>query len=101
MEDNKGMKIELDLELPDELIDKKLEQELVSLAKEDIVLRLFEERRIAGGVAARLLKVTRRKFMELCERRGVALTEYTAEDLGEDLAVMDRLRGEEPGESAD
>lgn len=93
MEDNEGMRIELDLELPAGLIDKELEQQLVNLAREDIVLRLFEEQRIQGGSAAKLLKLTRREFMELCQRRHIPLTDYTAEDLREDLAVMDRLSG--------
>jgi len=37
------MKIDLDLELPAGTIDKELERELVNLAREDIVLRLFDE----------------------------------------------------------
>jgi len=98
MEDNKGMKIELDLELPAGIIDKELEQQLVNLAREDIVLRLFEEQRIQGGSAARLLKLTRREFMELCQRRGTPLTDYTAEDLREDLAVMEELKRKGPGD---
>jgi len=94
------MKIELDLELPAGTIDKELEQQLVNLATEDIVLRLFEERRIPSGLAARLLKITRREFMELCGRRNLPLCDYTAEDLQEDLAVMDNLMDQIPGEPA-
>lgn len=95
------MKIELDLELPAGLIDQELERQLVNLAKEDIVLRLFEDRRIPGGSAARLLDRTRREFMELCQRRGIVQTEYTAADLKDDLVVMDKLGGAQAGEAAD
>jgi len=97
---NENMKIELDLELPAGTIDKELERELVNLAREDIVLRLFDERRIPSGLAARLLGITRREFMELCQRRDIPLTHYTAEDLQEDLAVMEELMGQKPGDPA-
>ena len=66
-------------------------ERLVRLTNEDIVLRLFEERWIPSGLATRLLDLTRRQFIELCQRRGVGIVDYTAEDLQDDLAVMDTL----------
>lgn len=83
------MKIELDLELPDELIDPSLRQQIVQQAREQIVLRLFAERRIPSGLATRLLGLTRLEFLDLAQRRGIPTVDYTDEDWRQDLEALE------------
>ena len=93
------MKIELDL--PDDILDSDLETEIVRRAIEDIVLRLFAERRIPSALSRRLLGLTRRAFMDLCQQRGVPLVDYTVEDLQGDIAALDRLLPQDEERRAD
>jgi predicted HTH domain antitoxin len=68
-----------------------LEAEIIQHAKEDIVLRLFEEHCITSSLAARLLGVNRRQWIALLQQRGIALLDYSYDDLQEDMRVLDRL----------
>src|SRR5437870_10997433 len=85
------MRLQLELDLPQELVDPALEEKALAKAREEIVLELFARRKLPGGRSARLLGLTKRQFMQLCQQRGVALVDYTAEDLAGDLSVMERL----------
>jgi predicted HTH domain antitoxin len=93
------MKLQLEMDLPEHLVDKALGEKAMAKAREEIVLDLFAQRKIPGGRSAHLLGLTKRQFMQLCQQRGVSLVDYTVEDLTTDLAVMDKLRTEQPLET--
>lgn len=83
------MKIELDL--PNVVLGKELEAEITQRAKEGIVLRLYQDRHVGASLAARLLGFSRRRWMEFCQQHGVMVTDYSFDDLQEDLDVIGRL----------
>ena len=70
------MKVELELDIPAELIDADFERHL----KEDVVLRLFADRKIPAGRAARLLELERTDFLDLLRQRGIPAVDYTVDD---------------------
>ncbi len=74
------MKLELELDIPSELVDAEFEAHL----KEDVVLRLFADRKIASGRAADLLGVSRMELLQLLRERGIPAVQYTAADWDED-----------------
>jgi predicted HTH domain antitoxin len=81
------MKLEIDLDIPADVIDGEFEKAL----REDAVLRLFAERKIPSGDATRLLGIDRVHFLNLIERRGIALADYTTEDFLRDKEDMDAI----------
>jgi predicted HTH domain antitoxin len=87
------MKLEIELDVPEGLVDEAFEQGM----KEEAVVRLFAERKIPSALATRLLGLTRAGFLQLIERRGVPLDEYTAEDFRRDQEDMDAILNDAPG----
>lgn len=79
------MKLQIDLDIPYDLIDAELQDHFAATCKEEAVLRLFADRKIPSAVATRLLGLTRIQFMELTRQRGIAYIVYTAEDFADDL----------------
>ncbi|MFN0171815.1 MAG: UPF0175 family protein [Bryobacteraceae bacterium] len=86
------MKLEIELDVPEGLVDEAFEQGM----REEAVLRLFVERKIPSALATRLLGLTRAGFLQLIERRGVPLDEYTAEDFRRDQEDMDAILNDAP-----
>mgnify|MGYP001574682479 FL=1 len=84
------MKLEIELDVPPEVIDAGFERAV----KEDAILRLFADRKIPSGHAARLLGLNRIEFLRLTEQRGIPHVVYTAEDFREDRNVMEGLKEE-------
>lgn len=89
------MKVQIDIDVPDGVIDQQFEVAL----REDGIYRLFAERKIASGHAARLLGLTRRQFLDSLRQRGLSHTDYSAADWIEDAAALDRMI--EPGHDGD
>lgn len=85
-----AVKIELDIPIPDGILDEETKDRLRHDALEAAVLRLFDERRISSADAANDLGLSRIQFIELTQRRGVPHHDYTAEDLAADLADLDK-----------
>ncbi len=85
------MKLHLELDIPDEVVDPSTRDEFVAACKEQAVLRLFAERKIPAAVGARLLGLTRIEFMDLTRRRGIPYHVYTAEDFREDMQDLEAL----------
>lgn len=85
------MKLEVNIPISEEALDDGAKDRLRHDALEAAVLRLFEERRISSADAAADLGLTRIQFMELTRRRGIPHHDYTAENLAEDLADLDRI----------
>ena len=83
------MKIEVDIPIPEEVLDEGTKDRVHRAALEAAVLRLFDERRISSVEAAQDLGLSRVQFTELSRLRGVPQYDYTAEDLAADLADLD------------
>ena len=81
------MKLEIELDVPADVVDKDLEKAL----REHAVLRLFAARKVSAADAARLLSLARVEFLSLIEQRGIALTEYGAEDFRRDKEDMEAI----------
>ena len=82
------MKLEIELDVRDETVDKKQLEE--RLRKEEI-LELFADRKMPAGRASRELGLTRIEFMELCHKRNIPLYDYTLEDFEQDVKTIDKL----------
>jgi predicted HTH domain antitoxin len=59
--------------------------------KEQTVLRLFEQGKIASGYAAQLLDISRREFLDLLARRGVPILSFTKAELKKEFEAADAL----------
>jgi predicted HTH domain antitoxin len=70
------VKVELDLDIPAELVDADFAKHL----KEDAVLRLFADRKLPSGRAAQILGLERMDFLELLKTRSIPAVDYTVED---------------------
>jgi len=79
------MKLQIDLDIPEAVVDEHLVAELTAACKEEAILRLFSGRRISAAEAARILGIKRIQFMDLAKQRGVPYIVYTAEDYREDM----------------
>ena len=77
-------------EIADASLDPALEAELLAAAKQETALRLFRDGRISGGLAARLLGLTRLEFLDLLRRHGAPFVAYTDEELERDLRDLSR-----------
>lgn len=58
------------------------------VAKELIILGLYQENRISGGKAAELLGLTRRGFVALLARKGIDYFRLTPGDWAEEVATV-------------
>ena len=65
------MKIELELDLPQEIIDQVSQRDLEDACRTEVILRLFAQQKIVPVEATRLLGLTRIGFHQLLEERGV------------------------------
>ena len=83
--------LHLEWELPEGTVSEAMRQELLLAVKRETALRLFAEGKVSSGYAARLLGIPRLKFLELLKERGIPFLSYTADDLREDRATVERL----------
>ena len=83
------MKLEIDVDLPREILDQIPSAELGRLCETEIVLRLYSERKLAAAEAARLLSLTRIRFLDLLRERGVG---FLVDLDDEDSRQLDALR---------
>ena len=83
------MKLEIDIDLPREVIDQIPPADLGRLRQTEIVLRLYSEQKLAAAEAARLLGLTRIRFLDLLRERGVG---FLVELDDEDFLQVDVLR---------
>ena len=80
------MKLEIELDVPEEAIDKTLEAELTRVAKETAVLQLFSNGKISSGGGARILDMGRIQFLDFLRQRDVP---FTVELDEEDFRILD------------
>jgi len=84
-----GMKLEIELEVPDGAVDKRAEAEFIRSIKEQTVLKLYSDDRVTVGEAAEMLGLTRIPFLDLLRRTGVG---FRVELDDEDFAQIRRWR---------
>lgn len=86
------MKLEIDLDLPDQILDADAGDRLRQALREDAVLRLYADQKVAPALAAQALGLTRIQFLELTRRRSIPFTFADAEGLEADLASIEKYR---------
>jgi predicted HTH domain antitoxin len=75
------MKLEIDVDLPREILDQIPATDLGELCRTEVVLRLYVEDKLAPVEAAQLLGLSRIQFLDLLRERGVGfLVELEDED---------------------
>ncbi len=82
------MKLEIEVNVADDAVDKT---ELQEHLRKEAILALFADRKIPAGQATRELGLTRIAFMDLCQKRGIPLYDYTLEDYEQDTKTLDTL----------
>jgi predicted HTH domain antitoxin len=86
-----NVKLEIEVDLPREILDQIPSAELGKLCETEIVLRLYSERKLAAAEAARLLGLTRIRFLDLLRERGVGfLVDLDDEDFRQLDALNER-----------
>jgi predicted HTH domain antitoxin len=83
------VKFQIEIDLPDDSFDPVLQDDLAAACKQEVVLRLFADRKLPAAVATRILGLTRLQFMELARSRGIPYAVYTASDFRDDLQDLD------------
>lgn len=58
------------------------------MAKEFIILGMYQEGRISGGKAAELLGLTKAGFVSLLARKGINYFQHTVEEWAEEVEVI-------------
>ena len=61
----------LTIQVPDELVGRD-KQSLETLAREALVVKLYEQGELGSGYAAEILGISRRAFLDLLGRYGVS-----------------------------
>jgi uncharacterized protein UPF0175 len=83
------MKLEIDVDLPPEILDQIPPADLGKLCQTEVVLRLYGEQKLASVEAAHLLGLSRIQFLDLLRERGVG---FLVELEEEDFRQLDNLR---------
>jgi predicted HTH domain antitoxin len=74
----------LEIKLPDSVQMSDFDLKMTLAAK------LYEDGTLSGGQAAELVGISKRSFLELLGKYGVSIFGYTAEELREDLARLEK-----------
>ena len=75
------MKLEINVDLPPELLDQIPAGDLSNLCRTEIVIHLYAEGKLSAGAAAEFAGLTRLQFLDLLRERGVGfLVELDPDD---------------------
>jgi predicted HTH domain antitoxin len=80
--------MEITLKLPDQYLADHNPDELGKQIKLYAALLMFQSDEISAGAAAELADVDRFTFAAECQRHGIPLVNYPAEDLRAELAAL-------------
>jgi predicted HTH domain antitoxin len=84
--------VTLEITLPKEILSFGMDKDDVNREiSKWLVFSLFRDSRISSGKAARLLDMTRREFLELLHREGVAYLDYSEEEMQAESAAVREL----------
>ena len=78
-------RVNLELELPDELLGTLREQDLAVKAKEALVMELLREHQISQGKAAHLLGMNRDDLFSLMAKYQIPFIDLTEAELDQEL----------------
>ena len=80
-----SIRVNVDLELPDEVLAELQDQDLSAKAKEAFVMELLREHHISQGKAAEVLGIPRTDLFPLMTKYQVPVVDLTEEELEEEL----------------
>jgi predicted HTH domain antitoxin len=80
--------MEIMLEVPDQYLVDQSPTELARRIKLYAALLMFQSEELSAGAAAELAEVDRFTFAVECQKHGIPLVDYSAEDLGAELASL-------------
>lgn len=84
-----------DWSLPEAVFGEDLsEKELWRRVQEGVVISLFKEGRVSSGLAAEMLAISKRDFLQLLYDKGVPYFDLTEEELQREFSSVDRLEQE-------
>ena len=78
-------KVTVDLELPDEVVEKLRVKDLSRKAKEALIMELLREHRISQGMAAQLLDLSREQLFPLMAKYQVSVVDLSSAELREEM----------------
>jgi len=87
------VKLEIDIDLPREILEQIPAPDLGKLCRTEIVLRLYSEGKLAPVQGAALVGLSRIQFLDLLRERGVGFRVDLDE---EDFRQLDELRQRYP-----
>jgi len=90
------VKLEIDVDLPREILDLIPPSDLGKLCRTEVVLQLYSERKLAAVQAAGLLGLSRIQFLNLLRDRGVG---FRVDLTDEDFQQIDELREQYPSKA--
>jgi len=80
------------VDIPGNLLNLGIGQdEIQRRISEWLVFSLFSEGKISSGKAGKLLDITRVEFIQLLQTRGIALINYTEDEIKEELESVEKL----------
>lgn len=81
----------LQIEYPEELLDQteQSKEELESLAREALLVRLYDLGKLSFGKAAELLSISRRQFLDLLGDYGVSSFDESQDEAAEALIAAE------------
>jgi predicted HTH domain antitoxin len=80
--------VEIKLEMPDQYLVNQDSTEFAKRIKLYAALLMFQSDELSAGAAAELAEVDRLAFAAECQRHGIPLVDYPAEDLDAELAAL-------------
>ncbi len=78
-------RLNLELELPDDIVAGLQDEDLTSKAKEAFVMELLREHRVSQGKAAAILRLSREDLFPLMTKYRIPAIDLTDEELSEEL----------------
>lgn len=83
-----AMRLQLDWEIPDQVMDESLVRDLTDALKLEAAVRLFSEGRISSGYAAHLLGIPRQAFADILHERKIPLYTYAKGELEAEVNTL-------------
>jgi predicted HTH domain antitoxin len=84
--------VTLEVTLPKEMLSFGMNQnDLNREVSKWLAFSLFRDNRVSSGKAANLLGITRREFLELLHREGIAYLDYSEEEMKAEFAATHEL----------
>lgn len=81
----------LQITLPKDFLDLLgAPPQAAEMAREFVILGLYQEGRISGGKAAELLGITKRDFILLLARKGLDYFRLTSDEWADEVAVVNQ-----------